>query len=144
MDAWVVRFTNDRVSNGSDLSGLCVLVSLNTDRFTRTLASTSICRCALAADRKTPAMAQSPIAVDGLETFQIALEFAAEIPLNEETAGSDRLNQRIELLGRQVFCLQIRVQMRLLYDAKRRCRPEAIYVRQGCGQPLVAGDFDSK
>jgi hypothetical protein len=89
-------------------------------------------------------MAKSPIAVNGLETFQVALEFTAEITLDEESAGRNGLNERVELLGRQLFRLHIRIKVRLLDNTKRRCRPKAIDVRQGCGKPLIAGDFDSK
>ncbi len=135
---------DQNIPNTSDLARFSVLLALNANRLTGSLAGTGVRRSALAADWQVASMTQSTIAVDGLESLQISLKIAPEISLNEKTAGRDGLNQRVELFRRQISRLHVRVQMRLLNDAKRRCRAEAVNVREGCGKPLVAGNFDSK
>lgn len=89
-------------------------------------------------------MADPSVAVDRLEALQVALELSAKITLDEKPTGSDGVNKSVELLWRNILRLHVRIQLRLLDDLKRGGGTKSVNVGQRGGEPLVAGDFNSK
>jgi hypothetical protein len=51
----------------------------------------------LSADGETAAVAKSAVAVDGLESFEVGLDFAAEVTFDDKFVGLDGLSDGIDL-----------------------------------------------
>jgi len=94
--------------------------------------------------RQSTTMADTPIAIDGLQTLQVGLQLAAKIPLNEDLAAVDRLNDQIQLLGRKVFCTNIGIDVREFEDLLCVLRSDSINIRKRGLNSFVAGDVYSK
>ena len=88
-------------------------------------------------------MADTTVAVDGLQAFQIRLNLAAQIAFDGKLARGDRLDDVVELLRRQILGANIRFDVRLLEDLFRGARADPVNVWQRCVDALVAGDFNS-
>ena len=89
-------------------------------------------------------MPYTAIAVDGLEPLQVGLKFATQITLDRQLTRRDRLNDMIQLLGRQVFSAELRIHVRLLQNLLRGGRSDTVNIRKRCDNSFVARDFNSK
>ena len=88
-------------------------------------------------------MTNATIAVDGLEALQIRLNLTAQIALNGQFARGDRLNDVVQLLGREILRTDVWFDVRLFEDLLRGARANPVNVWQRCIDALVAGDFNS-
>jgi hypothetical protein len=125
------------------LGGLCVLGALDAYGLARALAGAGIGAGALAADGEAATMADTAIAIDGLETLEVGLHFAAEVALDGELAGGDGVDEGVELLGGEVLRAEIRVDVGLVEDLLGGARPDAVNVWEGGFDALIPGDFYS-
>jgi hypothetical protein len=73
-------------------------------------------------------MANSTVTINCLQTLQIALDFTAQVALNQHFITGDRLNDLVDLLRRKVFGAQIGINVCLLKDLLRGARPDAVNV----------------
>ena len=88
-------------------------------------------------------MPDATVAVDRLQTFQIRLNFAPQIALDRKLARSDRMDDVVKLLRRQILRTDVRLDVRLFEDLLRGARADPVNVWQRCVDALVAGDFNS-
>ena len=130
--------------NGLNFAGLGVGIALHADGLAWTFARARIGRGALAADWQSAPVADSAIAIDGLETLQIALEFAAKIAFDDNLQRIDCVNDGIQLLGRQFFRTDVRVDVGDLQNTSCIARTDTVDVGEGSFDPLVTGNFYSK
>ncbi len=89
-------------------------------------------------------MPDPAITIDRLQPLQVALQLAAEIAFDHDLVGRDRMNDVVELLGREVFRAQIRIDVRLLENAFRRRRADAVNISERRFDAFVRGNFNSK
>ena len=86
--------------NGLNFAGLGVGIALHADGLAWTFARARIGRGALAADWQSAPVADSAVAIDGLEALEIALHFPAKVTFDSDLERIDRVDDRIQLLGR--------------------------------------------
>jgi hypothetical protein len=86
-------------------------------------------------------MAQSAIAVDGLETLQIALDLTTKITFDHDLLGGDCGDDGADLLGRELLGADIWVDIGLLKDPLGGLESDTINVNERGFDALVAGDF---
>ena len=89
-------------------------------------------------------MADATVAIDRLEAFQVALEFAAQVALDGQLARGDCVDDVADLRRSEVLGADVEINVGLLQDAARRVRPDAVNVRQRRFDALFSGDIDSK
>src|SRR6266487_5150210 len=65
-----------------DFARFRLRISNHTHGLARPLARPRICRCPLAAHRQAATMTNSAVGIDGLQSLQVALNFAAQITFN--------------------------------------------------------------
>ena len=127
-----------------DFSRLGVFAALDADGFARPLAGAGVGGCALPANRQAAAVADAPVAVDGLEALEIALHFAAQIALDRDLVRVDRMDDRVELFGREILRAGVRINVRLFENLLRVARAHPINVGQRGFDAFVAGNIYSK
>src|SRR5579884_761870 len=103
---------------------------LHADSFARAFARARVGARALSAHRQSTAMAQSAIAVDRLQAFQISLYLAAQITFDWQLARCDRMNKRVELLGGEILRADVGIDPRLGENFFRGARTDAVDVGQ--------------
>ena len=123
--------------------GLGILGALDADGLARALAGACIGAGALAANGEAAAMADAAIAIDGLEAFQVCLKLPAQITLDGELAGSDGVDELVELLRGQVLRPGIGVDVGLIEDLFGGAGTDPVDVRKGGFDSLIPGDFNS-
>lgn len=89
-------------------------------------------------------MADATVAVDRLEALEVALDFAAQVALDRDLVRVDRVNDRVELLGREVFGADVGINVRLLENFFAVARAHSINVGQRGFDAFVPGDVYSK
>ena len=89
-------------------------------------------------------MANSPIAVDRLESLQIALKFPTEVAFDQNLVRGDRLDDVIQLFRRKALRANIGVDIRLLEDFFREARSDSIDIWKGRFDSLITWDFYAK
>lgn len=89
-------------------------------------------------------MPDSAVTIDRLQSFQIGLQFATEIPLDHDVEIVDRVNDRIELLGAEVLGPDIRVNLGRLKNPLGIAGSDSVDVWQRRFDAFIAGNFDSE
>ena len=130
--------------NFLDFACLGVGVALHADGLAGTFTCPGIGGSALAADGQSAPVADSAIAVDGLEALKIALHFAAKIAFDDNLERIDRMDDGIQLLGRQFFGPDVRVHVGDLQDASRVTGTDTVNVGERSFDALVTGNLYSK
>ena len=92
---------------------------------------------------QSAAVADATIAVNGLEALEVCLNFTPEITFDGQLARSDRLDDVVQLLRREILGANIRFDVRLLEDLLRGARADPVNVWQRSVDALVAGVFNS-
>ena len=128
---------------GLDLTGLGVRIARNADRLAGPLAGAGVRGRALAAHGKTATVADATVAVDGLQALEVALQFAAEVTLDEDAALADGVNDGAELLGCELLGAGVRIDVGTVEDAFRGLRSDAVDIGQRRFNALVAGNINS-
>ena len=141
---FALGFSFDSAIVELNFAGLRILVPDHTDRLTRAFAGARIGRGALAADGQTAPMPNAAITIDRLQTLQIALHFAPQIAFDRQLVVRDRVNDFVELLRRQIFRAQIRIDVRLLEDPLRGARPDAVNIGQRRFDAFIGRNFNSQ
>jgi hypothetical protein len=103
-----------------DLARFGILITNDADRLARTLSRPRVGRSSLAAYWQAPAVSNPAITIDGLEPFQVSLNFAAQITFDRNLVVRDGVNNFVQLLGGEIFRPHIRVDVCLLENAPRR------------------------
>ena len=67
-------------------------------------------------------MANAAIAIDRLQTLQVALQLPAQIAFDQKLVRRNRLNDFVDLLRRKIFRPEIGIDVRLFENALRRAR----------------------
>jgi hypothetical protein len=88
-------------------------------------------------------MADTAVAVNRLQTLQIALDFPTKITFDRKLAFRDCLDDFVEIVGGQVLRPNVGIDGRLLQNALCRCRPNSVNVRQGRLNSLISWDINS-
>jgi hypothetical protein len=89
-------------------------------------------------------MPNAPITINRLKPLQIALQLPPQIPLNQQTTRSNRLDNLVQLLSAQIFRPNIWADIRLLQYSLRRGRTNPVNVRERSLYSFVTGDVYSK
>jgi hypothetical protein len=89
-------------------------------------------------------MANPAITIDRLEPLEMTLNLAPQIAFDRQLARGDRLDDVIDLFGQEIFCAEIRVDIRLFENLFRGARSDSVNIRQRRFDAFVAGDFHSK
>jgi len=118
---------------------LGIFIALDAHSFARAFASAGIGARALTANRKSATVANATIAVDSLKAFEISLNLSAEITLNQDLIGIDRVDDCVDLLGAQIFSAGVRIDVRLLKNFFGVARPHSINVGKRGFDAFVAG-----
>ena len=118
--------------------------ALDADGLTRSLTGTSVRLCPLATHRQAATVTKTAVAVNCLQSLQIALELTAKITLDQQATCRDRLNDLVELLRAEILCTDIRADVCLFQDPLGRARADPVNVRQRSFDPLIAGNIYSK
>src|SRR5229473_1311734 len=120
----------------ASLTGACNAASLSAffvlDGFARAFARARVRGRALAAHRQSATMPNAAIAIDCLQTLQIPLHFTPKIAFDLQFISGDCLDDFVDLLRREIFRPQIRIDVRLIQNAFRRARPDSINVGKRC------------
>ena len=98
----------------------------------------------MAAHGKTTAVADATVAIDGLEALEITLNFTTKVAFDGNLVGVDRVNDRVQLFGREILGAGIGVDVGLFKNFRGVAGAHAIDVRQGGFDAFVSGDVDSK
>ena len=88
-------------------------------------------------------MPDATIAIDGLKTFQIALQFPPQIALNFNLIIGDRVDDLVQLLGREFLGPQIWIDVGLLKNAPGNGRSDSINVSERRFDAFLRWNFDS-
>ena len=89
-------------------------------------------------------MPDSTITIDGLEAFQVTLQFAAKIALDQHLVARDRLDNFVDLMRGEVPGAQVWIDIRLLQDAFCSARSNSVNVGQRSLDPFVRWNLYSK
>ena len=89
-------------------------------------------------------MTDATVAVNGLKALEVTLNLAAQVAFDRNFVGVDRVDDRIELLWREVFGTRIGVNVRLFEDFLCVARPHSVNVGKGSFDAFVAGDVYSE
>ena len=128
--AWVSLFRwAFRSSPELDFPCLGVFVALHAHRLPGPFPGASVGRGSLATDGKPSDVACSSIAPNRLQTFQISLNIASQIPFDQQSAPVDCVNNLTQLFGRQILCPHVWVYIRLLKDLFGGFWPDTVNVR---------------
>jgi hypothetical protein len=98
----------------------------------------------LTANRKAPAMPDSAITVDCLKALQIRLKLTAKIAFDQHPGVADRLHNRVDLFGAQIFRADVRRDVRNFQHSAGGGGPKPIDVLQADRNPLVVRDVNTK
>jgi hypothetical protein len=88
-------------------------------------------------------MSDSSVTIDRLEPFQIALQLTAQVTFDQDFASRDRLNDFVDLVGRQILGSQIRVDISPFQDPFSRAWTNSVNVSQGRFNPFLGRNFYS-
>ncbi len=86
-------------------------------------------------------MAQTAIAVDGLEALQISLNLAPKIPFDDNLLRCDRGDDGTDLFGREFFGPGVGIDVGLFQDTLGGLGANAVNINERGFNALVAGDF---
>ena len=89
-------------------------------------------------------MADAAVAIDGLKALKIALHLAAEVAFYEHLLRVDRVNNGIQLLRRQIFSADIRVDIGDLKDPLGIAWANSVDIGKRSFNALVARNFYAK
>jgi len=89
-------------------------------------------------------MTNPAVTINRLEALQIALNFTAQIAFDRELIVRNRVNDFVELLWRQIFRAQIRIDTGLLKDPLRSAQTDSVNVSQRRFDAFVRWNFYSK
>lgn len=89
-------------------------------------------------------MANTAIAIDRLQAFQVALKFTAKITFDEKAATTDNVNDGSELLRTEVFGADVRIDLSLFEYAFRGLRPDSVNVWERRFDAFFSGNVNSK
>ena len=88
-------------------------------------------------------MADAAVAINRLQALEIRLQLAAQITLDRQLAGGDRLDDLVELLAAQILRAEIGIDVGLFEQLFRRARTNAENVGKRRFDALVAGNFNA-
>ena len=88
-------------------------------------------------------MADSPVTIDSLKPLQVRLNLTAQVTFNWQFAGSDRMDDVIQLLGGQILRADIRIDVCLFENSFRGLRANPVNVWQRCFDAFVSGNLNS-
>ena len=88
-------------------------------------------------------MPNATVAINRLQTLQIALDFATQIALDLDLVIRDRMNDLVQLLRGEILRTQIWIDIGLLENASGCGKTDSIDVGQGRFDALVCRNFDS-
>jgi hypothetical protein len=109
-----------------------------------TLAGASIGAGALTTDREALAVADTTVAVDGLQALQIASEFTTEVTFNDPLVLSDDVENLVELLLGQVLSAHVRIKANLGDNLIGAAGADTVNVTEGERDFLLRGDFNTE
>ena len=89
-------------------------------------------------------MPDTAITIDRLQALQVALHIAAQIAFDLDFVVRDRVNDLVQLLRRQLFRPQIRVDVRLLQNPLGCAQADSINVSKRRLDALLCWNFNSK
>lgn len=89
-------------------------------------------------------MANATVAVDGLETLEVALQFPAQVTFNHDIQGTDRVDDGIQLFRREVFGADVGIDVGDFQHTLGVAGTDTIDVGQGRFDAFVTGNFYSK
>ena len=127
-----------------NLAGLCVLVPDDTNGFAGTFAGPRVGGSPLPPHGQAAAVPDSAITIDGLETLEVALQFAAKIAFDQHFVSSDGLDDVVDLVRGQVLRPQIWIDVGLFKDASGRARPNPVDIRERRFDAFFGRNLNSK
>jgi len=86
-------------------------------------------------------VAETTVAVDGLETLQVTLNLTAKVTFNDNLLAGDGGDDRSDLLGRKFLGADVGIDVGLLEDALGGLRADAVNVNERGFNTLVAWNF---
>ena len=86
-------------------------------------------------------MAETTVAVDGLETLQVTLNLTAKVTFNDNLLAGDGGDDRSDLLGRKFLGADVGIDVGLFEDALGGLRADAVNVNERGFNTLVAWNF---
>ena len=87
-------------------------------------------------------MSNATVAINRLQTLQVALQFPAQIAFDQMLVVRDGVNDVVQLLRSEVLRTQIRIVIGLLQHALERRRTTAVNVVTGYLAPLFGAHFN--
>jgi hypothetical protein len=97
----------------------------------------------LTAHRQTFPVTDAAITIDRLQTFQITLHLTAKVAFDLDLVIRDRVNDFVQLLRREVFCANVRIDVGLLKNAPCGAKTHSKNVRQGYFDAFVCWNLNS-
>lgn len=89
-------------------------------------------------------MAKPAVAVNRLQTLEVALEITTQITLDKEVIGANSLNDLVDLLYGEILRANLWVNIGLFQDLLRPGRADPVNVRERRFDAFISGDFNSK
>ena len=89
-------------------------------------------------------MADSTVALDGLEALEVTTDFPAQVTLNEDAFLDDGFGNLVQLFLVQVPCADIRIQTGILDQAISNSGPNSVDITEGIWELFVPGNFDTQ
>src|SRR4030095_58021 len=133
------------VSHKNELvnAGLGVGITLHADSLARPLACAGVGAGALATHGQAAQVADATVTLDGLQTFEVQADFAAQIALDDVFAVLDCVDNLRELLLVQVLRTDGVINPGRGEDDRRVGRADAVDVAERDVDALLAGDFNT-
>ena len=111
------------------------------DGLSRSLACTSICLSSLSPDGQAPEVADTAVAFDTLETFQIHADLAAKVAFDDVLAILNGVDDLGQLLFAQIFRANGRVNIGFGQNFFRVGGADAVNVTQRDVDAFIRGNF---
>jgi hypothetical protein len=98
----------------------------------------------LTADREAAAVTNTAIAIDGLESLEVARNLAAEVAFENPLMLGDKMEDLVELLFRKILRPHVRVQARFFNKQVSTGRTDAVDITEGIRDFFLRGDVDAE
>ena len=89
-------------------------------------------------------MADATVAVDRLQALEVLLKIAAKVAFDQNFLCRDGVDDRVELLGSEVFCADVWIHIGGFEHFLRVARADAVDVWERCFDALVAGNINAE
>lgn len=122
-------------------AGLGGGIAHDTDGLAGALTGTSIRLGPLAAHRQAAQVAHATVALDALQALEVHADFAAKITFDDVLAVLDRVHDLRELLLRQIFGPDFRIDIGLIEDLDGVAWADAIDIPQSDIDALIRRNF---